>query len=108
MEEQIALARVAARELCAPNAESAPKYRGGKNSHTGEAWAYVEPWEGLQVDRAHRASYYGRRRKRLVCGTGPGGGAGGAGGGSTPAASNCFARRHAHQPYAPTTAPIDR
>jgi len=42
MEEQIALARVAARKLGVPNAQSAPLYRVGKNSHTGEAWAYVE------------------------------------------------------------------
>jgi hypothetical protein len=42
MEEQIALAREAARKLGVPNAESAPSYRIGRNSHTGEAWAYVE------------------------------------------------------------------
>ena len=47
MEEQVALARLAARKLGVPNAESAPLYRVGKNSHTGEAWAYVEwTWEG--------------------------------------------------------------
>jgi hypothetical protein len=46
MEEQIELARVAARKLGVPNAESAPQYRVGRNSHTGEAWAYVEwTWE---------------------------------------------------------------
>lgn len=49
MEEQIELARVAARKLGVPNAESAPLYRVGKNSHTGEAWTYVEwTWEGLR------------------------------------------------------------
>jgi hypothetical protein len=49
MEEQIALARVAARKLGVPNAESEPLYRVGKNSHTGEAWAYVAwTWEGLR------------------------------------------------------------
>ena len=49
MEEQIALARAAARRLGVPNAESAPRYRVGRISHTGEAWAYVAwTWEGLQ------------------------------------------------------------
>ena len=49
VDEQIALARVAARELGVPNAESPPRYRVGRNSHTGEAWAYVEwTWEGLR------------------------------------------------------------
>jgi hypothetical protein len=48
MEEQIAIAREAARKLGVPNAESKPLYRIGRNSHTGEAWAYVEwTWEGL-------------------------------------------------------------
>ena len=47
IDEQIALARVAARKLGVPNAESKPAYRVGRNSHTGEAWAYVEwTWEG--------------------------------------------------------------
>ena len=49
MEDQIALARVAARKLGVPNVESAPLYRVGRNSHTGEAWAYVKwTWEGLR------------------------------------------------------------
>ena len=49
MDEQIALAREAARKLGVPNAESTPRYRVGRNSHTGEAWAYVEwTWEGLR------------------------------------------------------------
>ena len=49
MDEQIALARVAARKLGIPNSESKPLYRFGSNSHTGEAWAYVEwTWEGLR------------------------------------------------------------
>jgi hypothetical protein len=49
MEEQIALARRAARRLGIPNAESKPIYRVGRNSNTGESWAYVEwTWEGLQ------------------------------------------------------------
>lgn len=49
MDEQIAAARDAARKLGVPNAESAPNYRVGRNSHTGEAWAYVEwTWEGLR------------------------------------------------------------
>jgi hypothetical protein len=39
MDEQIALARVAARNLGIPNSESKPPYRVGRNSHTGEAWA---------------------------------------------------------------------
>ena len=48
MDEQIAIAREAARKLGVPNAESKPRYRIGRNSHTGEAWAYVEwTWEGL-------------------------------------------------------------
>ena len=48
MDEQIGLARVAARKLGVPNAESAPMYRVGENSHTGEASAYVAwTWEGL-------------------------------------------------------------
>ena len=47
-DEQIAIAREAARKLGVPNAESKPRYRIGRNSHTGEAWAYVEwTWEGL-------------------------------------------------------------
>ena len=49
MDEQIALARKAADKLGVPNAESKPMYRIGRNSHTGEAWAYVEwTWEGLR------------------------------------------------------------
>jgi hypothetical protein len=49
MDEQIALARVAARKLGIPNSESKPLYRVGRNSHTGEVWAYVEwTWEGLR------------------------------------------------------------
>jgi hypothetical protein len=49
MEEQIALARVAARELVSRTPRAPPLYRVGKNSHTGEAWAYVEwTWEGLR------------------------------------------------------------
>ena len=49
MDEQIAIARAAARKLGVPNAESKPLYRVGRNSHTGEAWAYVEwTWEGLR------------------------------------------------------------
>jgi len=49
MEEQIVLARQAARQLGVPNAETKPLYRVGRNSHTGEAWAYVEwMWEGLR------------------------------------------------------------
>ena len=52
MEEQIDLARVAARKLGVPNAESAPLYRVGRNSHTGEACAYVAwTWEGLSPER---------------------------------------------------------
>ncbi len=49
MDEQIAVAREAARKLGVPNAESKPRYRVGRNSHAGEAWAYVE-WtrEGLR------------------------------------------------------------
>jgi len=49
MDEQIALARKAAQKLGVPNCESKPLYRVGRNSHTGEAWAYVE-WtrEGLR------------------------------------------------------------
>lgn len=46
---QIALARQAATKLGIPNAESKPRYRVGQNSHTGEAWIYVEwRWEGLR------------------------------------------------------------
>ena len=46
MDEQIALARAAAGKLGIPNCESAPSYRVGRNSHTGEAWANVEwTWE---------------------------------------------------------------
>ena len=49
MDEQIALARKAAMKLGIPNAESKPLYRLGRNSHTREAWAYVEwTWEGLR------------------------------------------------------------
>jgi hypothetical protein len=49
MDEQIALARKAARELGIPNVESKPQYRVGRNSHTGEVWVYVEwTWEGLR------------------------------------------------------------
>ena len=49
MEEQIALARVAAGKLGVPNAENAPLYRVGKISHTGESWPYVaSTWEGLR------------------------------------------------------------
>jgi hypothetical protein len=48
-DERIALARQAARKLGIPNAESAPIYRVGRNSNTGESWAYVEwTWEGLR------------------------------------------------------------
>jgi hypothetical protein len=48
-DEQIELAREAARRLGVPNAESKPLYRVGRNSHTGEAWVYVEwTWEGLR------------------------------------------------------------
>ena len=48
-DEQIAIAREAARKLGIPNAESKPLYRVGRNSHTGETWAYVEwTWEGLR------------------------------------------------------------
>jgi hypothetical protein len=48
-DEQIAIARAAARKLGVPNAESKPLYRVGRNSHTGEVWAYVEwTWEGLR------------------------------------------------------------
>ena len=48
-DEQIALARMAARKLGIPNCESEPLYRVGRNSHTGEVWAYVEwTWEGLR------------------------------------------------------------
>ena len=43
-----ALAREAARKLGVPNAENTPLYRVGRNSHTDEAFAYVEwRWEGL-------------------------------------------------------------
>jgi hypothetical protein len=38
-DEQIALARQAARKLGIPNAESQPTYREGRNSNTGESWA---------------------------------------------------------------------
>jgi hypothetical protein len=62
--------------------------------------------ELLNPDAMHGG--YRRPRLKLVCGTGPGRGAGGAAGGSTPAASSRFAWRHAHHPYAPTAAPIDR
>jgi hypothetical protein len=49
MDEQIALARKAALKLGVPNAESKPLYRVGRNSHTREAWAYVEwTWEALR------------------------------------------------------------
>jgi hypothetical protein len=49
MDEQIAIAREAARKLGVPTAESTPLYRVGRNSHTGEVWAYVEwTWEGLR------------------------------------------------------------
>ena len=48
-DEQIAIAREAARKLGVPNAESKPVYRMGRNSHTGEVWAYVEwTWEGIR------------------------------------------------------------
>jgi hypothetical protein len=48
-EKQITLARQADRKLGVPNAESAPRYRVGRNSHTGESWAYVEwTWERLR------------------------------------------------------------
>ncbi|HYJ60424.1 MAG TPA: hypothetical protein VE032_03040 [Actinomycetota bacterium] len=48
-DEPIAIAREAARKLGVPNAESEPLYRVGRNSHTGEVWAYVEwTWEGLR------------------------------------------------------------
>jgi hypothetical protein len=48
-DEQIDLARSAARKVGVPNAESKPLYRVGRNSHTGEVWAYVEwTWEGLR------------------------------------------------------------
>ena len=50
MDEQIALERKAAQKLGIPNCESKPLYRVGRNSHTGEAWAYVEwTWEGVQA-----------------------------------------------------------
>jgi hypothetical protein len=49
MDEQIAVARGAARKLGVPNAESTPPYRVGRNSYTGEAWAHVAwTWEGLR------------------------------------------------------------
>jgi hypothetical protein len=49
MDEQIELARVSARKLGVPNCESKPLYRVGRNSHTGETWAYVEwTWAGLR------------------------------------------------------------
>ena len=49
MDEQIALARKTAQKLGVPNAESTPRYRVGRNSHTGEAWAYVAwTWKGLR------------------------------------------------------------
>ena len=49
MEEQIALARVAARKLGVPNAESAPLLPCRQELANGEAWAYVEwTWEGLR------------------------------------------------------------
>jgi hypothetical protein len=55
MDEQIALARKAALKLGIPNAESKPLYRIGRNSHTGEAWAYVEwTWEGLRLIDSQR------------------------------------------------------
>jgi len=41
MDEQIALARKAALKLGIPNSQSKPLYRIGRNSHTGEAWAYL-------------------------------------------------------------------
>ena len=46
MDEQVALAR---KKLGIPNSQSKPQYRVGRNSHTSEAWAYVEwTWEGLR------------------------------------------------------------
>jgi hypothetical protein len=49
MDEQIALARKAARKLGIPNCESKPLYPVGRNSNTGESRAYVEwTWEGLR------------------------------------------------------------
>ena len=49
MDEQIAIAREPPAKLGVPNAESTPLYRIGRNSHSGEAWAYVEwTWEGLR------------------------------------------------------------
>ena len=49
MDEQIALARKAVEKLGIPNSQSKPLYRVGRNSQTGEVWAYVEwTWEGLR------------------------------------------------------------
>jgi hypothetical protein len=49
MDEQTALARVAARKLASRTPRALLSTRVGKNSHTGEAWAYVEwTWEGLR------------------------------------------------------------
>jgi hypothetical protein len=47
--DRTTIAREAARKLGVPSAENKPLYRVGRNSHTGEIWAYVEwTWEDLR------------------------------------------------------------
>lgn len=46
---EIAIARKAAQKLGIPNDQSKPLYGAGRNSHIGEARAYLEwTWEGLR------------------------------------------------------------